>query len=196
MHLSDASSFFVSLRVWEEGPFHENDVLSHPRIDEIRSRSEFIAVRTQALALLSRAEHSRFLLVRKLHSRGMTDSTIQAVLDELESSGALSDKRYAASWVRSRVKRHPEGRPMLLAGLRQRGVHAALAEDAVHEVLGEEGSSAEELARALADRLARNPRSTPESIAVRMLRRGFDRGLVSRVIREVAGPQANEFLAE
>lgn len=195
VHLSDASSFFVALRVWEDKPFHEDDLLSPERIEAMQNASEVIVVRSRALGLLSRAEHTRFLLSQKLRSRDMGLQAIEVVLDELEATGALSDERYASSWVRDRIRRHPEGRSVLIAGLRQRGVSSAIAEDAVQETLNEDGSSPEDLARALATRLFRNKRLDARAVAVRMYHRGFSHSLVARVLNDLTD-DGDELLAE
>ena len=111
--LSDASSFLLSLRVWEESPFHEGDELTRDHLAHIQSASVRIAVREQALSLLARAEHSRFMLSTKLIARGRDPSVTGVVLDALEDEGLLSDERFARSWVRHRIRRHPEERGAL-----------------------------------------------------------------------------------
>ena len=185
--LSDASSFFAAMRVWEDEPFHEGDELPPEQIERIQHNSALIAVRSRALSLLSRSEQSRFILTRKLWSRGFEPQIVESVLDNLEETGLLDDGRYAISWVRDRIRRHPEGRSALVGGLRQRGVSSVAAEMAVDVVLSEEGTTAEEAARALAVRLFRNPKLDAAGVSVRMVRRGFSYGLVRDTIREVAG---------
>jgi len=185
--LADASSFFASMRVWEDGPFHEGDELSLDQLESIRRKSLHVAVRARALSLLTRSEHSRFLLDQKLRSRGFDPETCKPVLDELERTGMLDDSRYASSWVRDRVRRHPEGRGVLLGGLRARGVATRIAEASIDEVLSEESGSPESLARVLIERLRRNPRYEAHDVAVRMLRRGFDQVLVRRLVEEYFG---------
>lgn len=175
------------MRVWEDAPFHEGDSLPVERWELIRSRTELIRARGQALALLSRTEHSRFLLERKLLQRDHEPDAIRAALDALADEGALSDTRFAESWTRSRLRSHPEGYSHLVAGLRERGVDEGTARSAVERVLEEEEASMVEYARAYAERLTRRRELSPEAIADRLYRRGFARGVVRAVVAGLDG---------
>jgi len=172
------------MRVWEESPFHEGDELGLDRWSEILARSALIRAKGQALALLARSEHSRFLLRQKLLQRDFDPATIASTLDELETAGALSDERYAESWVRSRLRGHPEGRSRLVAGLRSRGIDASLAEDAVAKVLEEESISMVESARSYVERITRRKPLPAAHIADRLYRRGFSGPVVRQILSE------------
>jgi regulatory protein len=63
------------------------------------------ACSNKALDLLARREHSRVELERKLLARSFEAPTVEAVLDELEQSGALHAERFLESFVRGRVAR-------------------------------------------------------------------------------------------
>lgn len=183
--LPDASSFFVAMRVWEDAPFHEGDELPQARWDEVLALTNRIRARGQALALLARTEHSRFLLARKLLQRGYEPQVIEAVLDELEADGSLSDERFAESWVRSRLRAHPEGRSHLLAGLRTRGIDGALAESTIDGVLRESEHSMVDAARSYAERLTRRRALGARALADRLYRRGFAAPVVRTVVGEL-----------
>ena len=84
--------------------------------------------------MLARRDHSRAELTRKLAADG-TREDIQAVLDQLEQSGLLSDARFAESFVSSRAAR--VGNARLRYDLRAKGI----AEDIIAAALpGESGS--------------------------------------------------------
>lgn len=182
MILSDASSFFVAMRVWEEHPFHEGDSIDEQAWQSILDRTDLLRARGIALSLLARTEHSRFLLDQKLRQRDIPQSAIAPVLDELEQSGALSDERYARSWLRSRTRSHPEGESHLIAGLRSRGISESLARASLAAVLQEESLSLEEIARGYAGRITRRKALDREQLASRLYRRGFSREVVTRVL--------------
>lgn len=63
------------------------------------------ALKNKAIYLLSRREHSRQELHRKLLQRGFSSHEIQAVLIELEKENLLSEERFIASFIRSRRAR-------------------------------------------------------------------------------------------
>jgi regulatory protein len=57
----------------------------------------------RALALLTRREHSRKELARKLVSRGVDAAEVEAAVDKLTHAGWQDDRRFAESLVRSRA---------------------------------------------------------------------------------------------
>jgi len=83
----------------------------------------------RALRLLSRTEHSRKGLEQKLLCRGFQLEDIRRALERLQDEGALSDRRFAEEWIRSRLRKHPEGRGLLELGLLKRGVEEDVARE-------------------------------------------------------------------
>ncbi len=64
-----------------------------------------VRARASALRLLTRREHSRHELRRKLEQRRFDTQLVEALLDELESERLLSDTRYAELLVSNRAER-------------------------------------------------------------------------------------------
>lgn len=77
-----------------------------------------------ALRLLARREHSRFELALKLRQRQVSAGVIEAVLDEFEEKGWLSDERFAEVFMRQRVDAG-YGPLKVLADLQHRGIRQA-----------------------------------------------------------------------
>lgn len=77
-----------------------------------------------ALRLLARREHSRFELALKLRQRQVSADVIEAVLDEFEEKGWLSDERFAEVFMRQRVDAG-YGPLKVLADLQHRGIRQA-----------------------------------------------------------------------
>jgi regulatory protein len=102
------------------------------------------SLRARALRLLARREYARLEMAERLARWGATPEQTGAVLDRLEADGALSDARYAASWVRGRLGRG-DGPRRLHHGLAQAG----LAEEIIEEALpnGEDWSERLDAAR-------------------------------------------------
>ncbi len=69
----------------------------------------------------------------KLGQRGFAGDTLDRVLRSLVEQGYLSDERFAEAYVESRIGRG-FGPLRIRAGLRQRGVADALAENAMDQV--------------------------------------------------------------
>lgn len=88
--------------------------------------------RARALRLLARREYARLEMAARLARWGATPEQAGAVLDRLEADGALSDARYAASWVRARLGRG-DGPRRLHHGLAQAGVTEEVIQEALPE---------------------------------------------------------------
>ena len=106
-------------------------------------RSAGRSIMARAVDLLSRREHSRVELARKLARHLAPDDDpgeIERVLDQLQADQLLSDMRFAASLVRQRSQRYGDLR--LARDLRERGVGAVDASAAMAQVAGTEAQRA------------------------------------------------------
>jgi regulatory protein len=97
-----------------------------------------------ALALIARAEQTRFGLSRKLERKGIDAAYIRAALDYLEEIGIVSDKRFAELWLEAKLRRSLSGRPgnicprKLLASLLGRAIPGDIARKALKSALDSE----------------------------------------------------------
>lgn len=91
-------------------------------------------LRRKAIGFLTRRDHSRAELARKLAADG-TEEEIANVLADLESQGLLSDARAAAAYVRAHGARF--GAARLRQDLKARGLDPEIASAEV-EALGSE----------------------------------------------------------
>lgn len=103
-----------------------------------------------ATALIYRAEQYRAGLERKLSLKGHDRKPLRAALDHLEGEGLLCDRRFAAAWIRQRLRRRAEGPASLRLGLASRGVERSAVELALAELL--DGESRPGLIRDAAER--------------------------------------------
>ena len=97
---------------------------SHPASGE--APREGPSLKARAMRLLARREHSREELRRKLAARAQEGDDIEAVLDDLQKRGWLSDARYAEQSIRARSRRF--GPVKLAHALRAQGVDEATIE--------------------------------------------------------------------
>lgn len=101
-------------------------------------------LRNRALRLLTRREHSRAELAQKLahppragHKPADEEvwrpepEDIEGLLDQLETSGWLSDARMANAYVRTHARRF--GRERLINELKQRGIRPALIDESLQQ---------------------------------------------------------------
>jgi regulatory protein len=94
------------------------------------------AIRSAAMDLLARREHSAQELTRKLQARGFEADATADALQLLVSDGLLSDARFAETFVYSRFQRG-SGPQKIRSELRERGIDEALIEHCI-EALDED----------------------------------------------------------
>lgn len=86
-----------------------------------------ISLKARAVAYLSRREHSRAELTRKLAPHAESEEALQAVLDALVREGWQSDERYAQELVHRKAGR--QGAARIVHELRQQGIGDAQITD-------------------------------------------------------------------
>jgi regulatory protein len=85
-------------------------------------------LRERALRHLTRRDHSRAELMRKLAPHG-SEEEVAAVLARMADLGLLSDRRFAEAWVRGKAARF--GAARLRNELARRGVERELVDAAI-----------------------------------------------------------------
>ena len=88
-----------------------------------------IALRQRALDYLSRREHSRRELQHKLAALAEEGDDVEALLDDFQKRGWLSDERFAEQVVNTRKSRY--GSLKVAHELREKGVAEHLVEQAL-----------------------------------------------------------------
>ena len=79
------------------------------------------SLRTSAIRLLARREHSKFELKNKLLKSGFSASEIDSLLQELEQEKLQSDERFVESYINMRAGRG-FGPLKIIAELRSKGI--------------------------------------------------------------------------
>ena len=140
-----------------------------------------LELKNRALRMLARREHSRAELAQKLAAHGNTED-IQAVLDQLEQSGLLSDARFVEAFVCARASRC--GAAKLRHGLRARGVSEELIAAALEGDRESEGARAREVWRRKFGALPQD-RSEYARQARFLQGRGFSSEVIRRVLKDL-----------
>lgn len=87
----------------------------------------------RALRLLSMREHTEMEIRAKLNGKGYNKSEIDEAISKLIDEGSLSEKRFAESYIRSRMRKNPEGKAILRLRLREKGCPVGIADEALSE---------------------------------------------------------------
>lgn len=142
-----------------------------------------VELRTRALRLLARREHSRAELARKLAPRAESPEALADLLDSLEQKKQLSDARYAEARVRQLSRKY--GAARIRQDLKANGVGGDIVD-------GVSGEGELERARAILDRKYRSPATSREERAKRMRflqSRGFSSDVIFRLLSSRADPE-------
>jgi regulatory protein len=140
-----------------------------------------IDLRSRALYLLSRREHTRRELYRKLAAHCDDESAIAAVLDALIEEGLLSDVRAAEAILRARQGRH--GLLKIRQELQQRGVPPEVASPALEAARESELESARSVWR----KKFSHPPANAEERARQgryLQNRGFSPPIIQQILRD------------
>ncbi len=138
-----------------------------------------ICIRQLAVRPRTRAE-----LAQALTRREISSEVIAEVLDRYDEVGMIDDAAFARAWVSSRHHGKGLARRALANELRQRGVDAEIATEAL-ETLDDDAEA--QAARALVDRKLRSARGTPEQVFRRLVgmlaRKGYPAGVAIPAVK-------------
>jgi regulatory protein len=133
----------------------------------------------RALRLLARREHSRLELERKLGPHADAEGEVEALLDQLQASGWLSEERLADQLVRAAAGRY--GGRKVLQQLRDKGVSAEVVAQARLRARGSEFESARAVWRKRFGKLPEDLRERARQARF-LEQRGFDPDVIRRVL--------------
>lgn len=145
--------------------------------------------REAALGLLRYRPRSRAEMAARLRRRGFSPASVETLLADLTSSGAIDDPRFARLWVESRLAGGRKGPHRLRAELRLKGLPSTIIEDTLRTALSPE-QEAQLAADAAGHYLARR-QGLPAEITLRRLvgllrRRGFSSSAIAPILRDTA----------
>ena len=68
-----------------------------------------------------------------MEDKGFSGEDIDSTIERLKTEGYLSEERFASAFIRSRLRKNPEGRPILLSRLSEKGSPRDIAVAALDE---------------------------------------------------------------
>jgi len=133
----------------------------------------------RALRLLSRREHSRSELERKLQPYEETPGTLAQALDDLQARGFISEQRVVESVLNRRASRL--GAARIRQELQDKGLARELVQQAVDSLRDSELARATEVWRRKFEVPALTPQARARQVRF-LLTRGFSAEVVRRVV--------------
>ncbi|HZX81125.1 MAG TPA: regulatory protein RecX [Lysobacter sp.] len=158
----------------------EGDTRRRPK----RERKPATALQ-RALGLLTRREHSRKELTRKLVSRGVDAAEVEAAVDKLAGAGWQDDRRFAESLVRSRAA-NGYGPLHIRAELGTHDLPAEVRQSALDDFDGDWAEIARDLVERRFSRVE-DARQRERKAADYLMRRGFPSDVVRKAVRFPSG---------
>lgn len=148
------------------------------------SRGPGLSLKARAVGFLSRREHSRHELARKLARYSEDPGEIATVLDSLQRENWLSDERFATSLIHRRASR--QGASRIVQELRQHGVAPEAVAEMRDTLRATEFTRAQDVWRR---RYGQPPRSPADRARQQrfLAARGFDHEVIRRVVGPVVG---------
>ena len=149
-----------------------------------------------ALSYLSYRARSRRELERHLRRRGYEPSLVDRVLCRCERLDLLDDLSFATAFTRDRIRLRPRGVARLESELLARGVAREDARECIRAAFAEEEVSELDLLESSARRrwtrlAATKPGTARRRLYAYLVRAGFPRDEVSRVVAAVAEASEN-----
>ena len=157
-----------------------------------RRAGQSASLKGRALRYLSRREHSRLELRRKLAPHAESAEQLDRVLDELEAARLLSNRRFAESLVHRKGERF--GAAVIRHELRSHALDSGLVAEQVATLAETEHARAQ----ALWERRFGAPPDSPQQRA-KQIRFLMARGFRAEVVRRVVGgrgPDADDIPAD
>lgn len=175
----------------------EEDLLAR-----LEARDVYLRAREAAIRLLAVRPRSTAELRARLRQKRIPEPQVRVVLRDLSAAGYIDDLAFARAWIAGRISSRRYGVRRLRWELREKGVPAALVDQAIQDVCGGEGGVTaveERSARALVERRLRAYRGLASDRLARRIaglleRRGFAPGTIVRVLRTLDRPDLAEAL--
>lgn len=159
-----------------------DDRPDYPDREPARRRTKELSATQRALGLLTRREHSRKELGRKLIARGLDAAEVEAAVSRLAEDGWQDDRRFAESLVRARAS-GGYGPGRIRAELGSHGLDPESIDAALDTFHGDWAETASDLVRRRYGPVAALDLNARRKAADFLTRRGFASGCVRAALR-------------
>jgi regulatory protein len=150
---------------------------------KLKKAEAAFAARKKSLTLLERRAYTGAQLKMKLTEAMFPAEIIRDVIKDLTERGFLDDVQYAQAWIASQIRRKPQGRRLLYAGLVRKGVNRHDAEKMITD--GYAPAEEEAQCEICLKKFAARRGWEAEELLPAVARRGFDMTLIRKVYRRL-----------
>jgi regulatory protein len=158
--------------------------LSDEKIASLQAEDAQEIAYLQAIKFLDYRDRSEAEIRVHLNKRDIDERVLDDVIDRLQKSGLVNDRRFATNWVENRIEFRPRGRRALSYELRQRGISEEIIQETLDQI------NDEDLAYQAAIKKAKNFRSLEwddyrKKMSGFLSRRGFSYDITSPTLKRV-----------
>ncbi|MBZ0203435.1 MAG: RecX family transcriptional regulator [Ignavibacteria bacterium] len=165
------------------------DETTEAGLEEIKGFDEYIYGKKLAFNFLSYRIRTISEIRKKLHSKKISESSIEKVLAHLGELGLTNDTDFARQFINEKLKRNPVGKKVLKQKLFEKGIPAGIAEEVIEKLFGETDEKL--LAMVSFDKYYTKLESKAADINEKkrkvydhLARKGFDYHVINEIIRE------------
>jgi regulatory protein len=112
--------------------------LSEEKIAALVSEDQLEVAYQQALKFVQYRERSEAEVQENLREHKVSEEIIQEVLERLQRSGIVDNRRFARTWIENRNEFRPRSRRALAYELRRRGIDQEVIQDSLESLNDEE----------------------------------------------------------
>jgi regulatory protein len=164
------------------------DAIDAAAIEDLLARDELSRATDAALNFLSYRPRAEREVRDRLRRGGFPTETIDQVIVRLQEWRYLDDADFARRWVENRAAGRPRGQRLLQQELRQKGIDAETAREAIAEAELDEAAAAEELARRrLPAYVGEEPAVVRRRVGAYLARRGYGFDVIRTALERAMG---------
>lgn len=192
--LDDVFAFGLDQQIILDRGLHTGQQLTDTESGALIALDETARATAAALQFLGYRPRSEGEIQRRLRQRGFAGDAIEATIAKLRDWRYVDDGDFAERWIENRLEHRPRSARLLAQELRQKGVDAATAAEAIDAAAIDEVAGATSLA---ADKL-RKLASLPEDVRTRrvsafLARRGYGFGVIRAALANLdADPEGED----
>lgn len=187
LYIDGAFALGLDKAVIIKNNLHEGEEVTAEVIEEILLEEEMTRAKAKALTYLGYRARSIEELRKKLLEKKFSEITVNLVIENLLRVGLLNDLQFALVFARSKMRRRPVGKRLLLQELIRHGIDNDLGKQVVEEVYEGrlERDVALQLGRKKLDKVHGDEKTVKRKLSGFLMQRGFDWGVISAVIQEL-----------
>jgi regulatory protein len=183
--MQSGTTYIVDTNVAYDSGIAPNLTLEQAEIQSLLDADDLLAAKQVATRQLSYRPRSVSELRQTLAQRGFGPKIIDQVIERFRELGYLDDADFARRWIQTREQLAPRGTRLLKQELRQKGIDADLAEEALADADLDELETATRIAERRLPKLTGLDRDTQRRrLASYLERRGFSHDIVRQIDRK------------